>query len=57
MNLEQIKSCTEIMMLRELLDKEDTSKKIAQLRLILDLTNKLQSEIGLYNRAYREEFE
>lgn len=57
MNLEEIKSCTEIMMIRELLAKEDTSKKIAHLRLILDLTNKLQSEIELYNRAYREEFE
>lgn len=57
MNLEEIKSVTEIMMVRELRDKEDTSKKIAHLRLILDLANKLQSEIDLYNRAYREEFE
>ena len=57
MNLEEIKSCTEIMMVRQLLDKEDTSKKIAHLRLILDLTNKLQSEINLYNRVYKEEFE
>jgi len=57
MNLEEIKSHTEVMMIRELLDKEDTSKKLAHLRLILDLTNKLQSEINLYNRVYKEEFE
>lgn len=54
MTLEEIKSRTEVMMIRELLDKEDTSKKIAHLRLILDLTNKLESEIDLYSKAYLE---
>lgn len=54
MTLEEIKSRTEVMMIHELLDKEDTSKKLAHLRLILDLTNKLQSELNLYKKAYLE---